>query len=421
MAESDDGEARYEAEVHRHLKRNFIAHLLHGCLGQTGFRLLNAPTFLPAYILLLSDSDVYVAVALAAQSLGMAMTPLFAANLVEHRVRVLGVALGIGALARLCVLAIALAGLLFQPELALVTIIVALVAFGMFQGMQGVAFHFLMSKVIPVSKRGRLQGLRNFTAGIVSAAVAYYGGLYFLGEAPSATGYSQIFLLAFVLTSLGLALLTWMKEPAPPRMRAKSSLHAVWGRIPQLLSNHKPYRRFVTARALATAGRLAMPFYILYAADHLALNGTNLAVLTIAFTLAGNLSNLLWGVMADRRGFRIVYLASIALWVASTLLLMVSEDLWLTCLVFIGIGSAVQGFQVAAASLVLEFGSREDLPMRIAIANTGSELVGTVATLAAGFIAAGFGYEAVFIVSILFLAIGGWQVRRHVPEPRFGR
>ena len=412
-------ERRYQIAVQRHLTRNFVAHLLHGCLGQTGFRLLNAPTFLPAYVLMLSGSDVLVAVALAAQSLGMAITPLFAASLVEHRSRVLPVAMLIGALARGCVLVIAIAGFLFEPAWALLAILLALVAFGMFQGMQGVAFHFLMSKVIPVSKRGRLQGWRNFTAGIVSAAVAYYGGHYFLGDSPDVAGYSQIFLLAFVLTSLGLALLLLMKEPIPPQMREKGRLSDVWSRIPALLASDKDYRRFVVARSLATAGRLAMPFYILYAAKHLALTGTTLAVLTIAFTLAGNVSNLLWGMLADRRGFRLVFLCSIALWVASTLVLLASSEVILTSLVFMGIGAAAQGFQVASSSLVLEFGSREDLPMRIAIANTGSELVGTVATLAAGFIAAGFGYEAVFATSLAFLAIGGWQVRRHVPEPRF--
>ena len=41
-------ERRFEVTVRRHLTRNFIAHLLHGMLGQTGFRLVNAPTFLPA-------------------------------------------------------------------------------------------------------------------------------------------------------------------------------------------------------------------------------------------------------------------------------------------------------------------------------------------------------------------------------------
>ena len=55
-------ERRYNVAVQRHLTRNFLAFLVHGMLGQTGFRLLNAPTFLPAYMLLLSGSDVLVVI-----------------------------------------------------------------------------------------------------------------------------------------------------------------------------------------------------------------------------------------------------------------------------------------------------------------------------------------------------------------------
>ena len=41
-------EAQYHAEVEQNLKRNFAANLAHGLLGQTGFRLVTAPTFVPA-------------------------------------------------------------------------------------------------------------------------------------------------------------------------------------------------------------------------------------------------------------------------------------------------------------------------------------------------------------------------------------
>ncbi len=55
---SDDAaasaEAAYSRFVERHLTRNYLGHLAHGLLGQTGFRLLNAPTFLPAYVMFLS-------------------------------------------------------------------------------------------------------------------------------------------------------------------------------------------------------------------------------------------------------------------------------------------------------------------------------------------------------------------------------
>ncbi|MDH3644291.1 MAG: MFS transporter, partial [Gammaproteobacteria bacterium] len=180
-------------------------HLVHGMLGQTGFRLLNAPTFLPAYLLLLSGgSDLAVGLGLALQSLGNMLTPLFGASLIEHRKRVLPITFLAGGAMRLSVLGIAVSGLLFEPRVAILWIFAWLLVFGLCSGMQQVTFSFLMSKVIPVNMRGRLTGLRNFLAGITSAAVAMAGGTYLLGAQPDAEGYSYTFILAFVLTATGM-------------------------------------------------------------------------------------------------------------------------------------------------------------------------------------------------------------------------
>ncbi|MDP4598110.1 MAG: MFS transporter [Pseudomonadales bacterium] len=412
-------ERRYDLQVQRDLPRNFYAHLGHGMLGQTGFRLINAPTFLPAYIMLLSGgSEMMVGLALSVQALGMMLTPLLGANLIEHRKRVLPVGFLIGAMMRLSVLFIALSGLLLGGTSVLVAILVSLTLLGLFQGMQGVVFNFLMSKVIPVKKRGRLTGLRNFLAGITSAAVAWLGGHYLLGEVPTAAGYSYTFLLAFVLTSIGLLLLLFVREPEPPTVKVKLGLVQRLGEVPQLLREDPAFSRYFLARSLATMGRMAMPFYILFAGQSIGLSGQNLGIITFAFTIAGTVSNLAWGSMADRHGFRGTFLLSIALWVVSTLVLLVASSQWLIILVFIGIGAAVQGFQNSSINLTLEFGDRDNLPMRIAIANTASELAGTLGPLLGGVLAALLGYEAVFIASIVFLIIGGAVVRIYVPEPR---
>lgn len=414
-------ERRYDLQVQRDLPRNFYAHLGHGMLGQTGFRLINAPTFLPAYIMLLSGgSEMMVGLALSVQALGMMLTPLLGANLIEHRKRVLPVGFLIGAMMRLSVLFIALSGLLLGGTSVLVAILVSLTLLGLFQGMQGVVFNFLMSKVIPVKKRGRLTGLRNFLAGITSAAVAWLGGHYLLGEVPTAAGYSYTFLLAFVLTSIGLLLLLFVREPEPPTVKVKLGLVQRLGEVPQLLREDPAFSRYFLARSLATMGRMAMPFYILFAGQSIGLSGQNLGIITFAFTIAGTVSNLAWGSMADRHGFRGTFLLSIALWVVSTLVLLVASSQWLIILVFIGIGAAVQGFQNSSINLTLEFGDRDNLPMRIAIANTASELAGTLGPLLGGVLAALLGYEAVFIASIVFLIIGGAVVRIYVPEPRKG-
>jgi MFS family permease len=411
-------ERLYALAVRRDLTRNFLVHLVHGMLGQTGFRLLNAPTFLPAYLLLLSGSNVAVGIALALQALGMALTPLMGATLIEHRPRVLPMGFVTGGAMRLSVLGIALSGLLLPPDQALIAIFVFLTLLGLFQGMQGVIFNVLMAKVIPVSKRGRLTGLRNFLAGIIAAAVAAAGGALFLGSEPDAAGYSYTFILAFVLTTCGLLALAFTREPVPPTLRPRSTLGQRVREIPGLMRADRAFARYVVARSLATMGRMALPFYILFAGVSMELTGANLGILTVAFTLAGTASNLLWGNLADRYGFRLVYLLSIALWVVATLVLMVSAGLVMTAIVFVGIGSAVQGFQNAAMNLTLEFGHRDDLPLRIAIANSVSEVAGTLGPLLGGVIAAVLGYPALFATSVAFLLAGGVMVMLQVPEPR---
>jgi len=421
--EARRAERLYGLEVRRNLTRNYIANLMHGMLGQTGFRLVNAPTFMPAYLLMLSDgSNFAVGLGLALQSAGMMLTPLWGASLIEHRARVLPVAFSTGTGMRLAVLAIGLAGLLLSGTAALWAVMVFLALLGVFSGMQGVIFNVLMAKVIPVNKRGRLTGWRNFLAGIISAGVAWIAGSWFIGSEPTPAGYSWTFVLAFVLTSIGMLCLIPVIEPVPPTLRPKQQLRERMRDLPQLLRDDPAFTRYVIARSIATMGRLAMPFYVLYEGREGGLDGTVLGTLTIAFTLSGTVSNLLWGSLADRRGFRITFLLSIALWIVSTLaLLMPWGGLWTTSLVFIGIGAAVQGFQNASMNLTLEFGSRDDLPVRIAIANTASEAMGTIGPLLGGILAGAFGYPVVFLVSVAFLLSGGLIINYYVPEPRHSR
>nr|QQZ51369.1 hypothetical protein JKL49_10165 [Phenylobacterium glaciei] len=92
-----DKEAAYEKFVWDNLKRNYIGNYLHGMLGMTGFRLVNAPTFLPAYLHLISGSNAVVGLALGLQQLGSVISPVFGATQIEHRKKVMPAAIWMGA------------------------------------------------------------------------------------------------------------------------------------------------------------------------------------------------------------------------------------------------------------------------------------------------------------------------------------
>ncbi|MGX1198658.1 MFS transporter [Parvibaculum sp. MBR-TMA-1.3b-4.2] len=417
-ARKADAETAYEAVIEANLPRNYAANLAHGLLGQTGFRLINAPTFIPAYIFLLSGSEFVVGLALAAQWMGAAISATFGATLIEHRKRVLPVGFVIGAGMRLGVLGLALSGFFLPPHWALITAIAMLCLFGLFNGMQAVIFNTLMAKVIPLRLRGRLTGFRNFSAGLTAAGVSYLGGKYFVGENMLGNGYATTFLLGFVLTATGLMMLLIVKEPIPPSIRPRAKLGQRLRQIPAMLAEDRSLGFYYVAAALAALATMAVPFYIIYAGQRIGLSGTTLGILSTAFLIAQTTTNLAWGTVADRFGNRLVFMMAIGIWAVSIFALMQVGTIWTVAAVFAGLGAGQGGFMNSNMNIIVEFGAREDLPMRIAVLNTCTSVMMAMGPLCGGLIAHGVSFEALFWLAITVLAGSAATMFFLVDEPR---
>ena len=76
--------------------------------------------------------------------------------------------------------------------------------------------------------------------------------------------------------------------------------------------------------------------------------GATIGTLSTAFILANSATNFAWGLMADRTGFRLVFLASLGLWIASALWLLEANSLPGFVAAFVGVGAGMGGFQMAA-------------------------------------------------------------------------
>lgn len=411
-------EAAYDAFVERHLRRNFIGHFIHGMLGMTGFRLLYAPTFIPTYIHRLTGSDALVGLGTSLLQLGAIISPIFSASRFEHQPRILPYAIRTGLLMRLAILGLALAGWFLTGHLLLFATLGCLFLLGTFNGTQRVAFQMLMAKVIPIQRRGRLQAWRNITGGIIAAILSYYAGRYLIGRDVGGNGYATTIFLAFVLTSMGLtALRVFMVEPDPVTTRAAKTFAERVRDFPQLLAD-RDYRWFILAEALCVCARIASPFYILYAGQQLGLSGRVIGELSLAYLGADTASNLLWGNLGDRTGYRLTFMSATVLWGGAILLLLTVHHPWAVLVAFGGLGAGNSGYQMSQQTMVLEFGERADVAMRLALSTTIEGTISAVGPLLGGLVATTLGYSVLMSAAVLFLAGSFLLILFKVREPR---
>jgi len=210
----DDVWGRHSAFMEANLRRNYTTNLTHGVFGMTGFRLIYAPTIIPAYLYLLTGSAAAVGLGTALLQLGGTVSPILSGAQVESRKRILPYAITVGSMMRVMVLVLAIAAWTLEGTALLVVTLASFLLLGFFSGAQRVAFQMLMAKLIPIDRRGRLQGIRNMVGGLIAAVLAWVAGHYFIEQQWLGNGYATTFLLAFILTSVGLFVLRLgIREP----------------------------------------------------------------------------------------------------------------------------------------------------------------------------------------------------------------
>ena len=422
--EVTQGAAGAQAEDHfvaENFRRNYRANLYYGMFGQTGFRLIYAPTFIPAYIHQLTGSDALVGSGAALLQLGMIFSPIFSASRLDHAPRILPHAMRTGAAMRAVILALALAGWFLRGWAELTLTLACLFLLGLFTGAQRVAFQLLMAKVIPIDRRGRLQAWRNFTGGIIAAVLSYGAGIWLIDRNALGNGYATTFFLTFLLTSIGLLILVrLLREPDTPAPHRRVGFIDRLKQLPQLLSD-RDYRHFLVAQSFCVLARIASPFFILYAGARIGMDGRVIGLLAFCYLGADTLANLLWGYMGDRTGYRATLIASLSIWIGSIILLLAIDAAWAAYLCFCGLGAASAGYLMSQQTMVLEFGERRQAAMRLGLSTTLEGAVAAAGPLVGGILAALAGYVPLFGTALACLLISLVVLLLGVREPRLRR
>ena len=146
-----------------------------------------------------------------------------------------------------------------------------------------------------------------------------------------------------------------------------------------------------------------------------------LAQATVAFFVAGTVANLLWGFLADRTGFRAVFLIGTVVWLAALGWAVATPPTAASTVpLFLLVGAAQSAIQMASINLVYELTDHGELGVRIAVVNAIGELFGAVAPLAGGAIADGWSYRTMYGTAMAFTLLALASMLRGV-RPRHRR
>jgi MFS family permease len=412
-------EKAFDEEVQRNFRWNFIVNLLYGLFGTTGWRLIFAPTFVPDYVYKLGGSNFIVGLLLSVGGLSRFLTPPFIAPLVEHQPYIKRKAVLIGMLMRSQVLLMAIAGFFFPRHWNILSFFLFFSLFNMFLGMQNVVYNTVMAKVIPVASRGRFIGVREFLGGVTAALVALVAGKL-IDSLEFPHSYAATYLLAFIFTFLGLVFFGFSKEPATPSALRKIPLLERLKSMPELVRKDKNFGNYCICRGIGSLALMSNPFMILYVGAKMRIGGEQLGQLTFCYFVAQTSINLFFGRIADRRGFRLVFIISVAIWsLAMAALIILPMTYALAAIVFFALGAGFGGFNMSMQNMVLEFGNTAELPMRLAVVNSIGEMATSVGPLLAGFLADNVSYRSVFAISIVCTIAALLVMRYRVSEPRY--
>jgi MFS family permease len=411
----------FQRQVERNFPWNFAANLWDIAFITFGLNLVSQTTIMPLLVSELTTSKVAIGLIPAIYSLGFLLPQLLTANFTEGlRVNKPFVMLLGGLGERLPYLFIGLAVLwlaLPAPALTLALSFLLLAVTAASNGIATPAWFSMIAKVIPVHRRGLWSGLaRSLGALLGIAGGAFSGRLVTNWPFPQNYGYS--FLVAFVFVAISWLGLAANREPVSPTVKPRTSLGSYFRRLPEVLRRDGNYVRFLVSHSIASLGAMVGGFLMVYGKENIAGALEQVGTLTAILVGTQAVMNLLWGLLADRRGHKAVLCgAAFAMALTAGAAWLATSTLWLWA-TFVLLGVAMSADSVSRMNIILEFCAPEDRPTYIGLTNTLLAPARTLAPILGGWLATWAGYRGMFLAALPLSILGGLMLTVWVREPR---
>jgi MFS family permease len=239
-----------------------------------------------------------------------------------------------------------------------------------------------------------------------------------LGRYPFPQGFVYSFAVAAVLITASWFFLALTREPAQESQEPQVSQREYWSRLPGILRRDLNFRRYLGSQGIIALGGMASGFLAVYAVQRWNLPDSQAGRYTASMLIGQAASNLLFGVMADRKGHKTILELGTLATILAVALAGLAQGPALFHSVFALIGASAAASMLSGIMIVFEFCAPDLRPTYIGLSNTVIGVVAAVTPMIGGLLADVLGYRPLFATAFIFGLLGLALLRWSVREPR---
>lgn len=247
------------------------------------------------------------------------------------------------------------------PTAMLVLVVCLLAIFGLAGGVGLPAWMDLVARVTPLRMRGKLFGW----SGALSGLLGVGGGL--IAERLLATwafpyNFAACFAAASVCMLISFVALALLREPQAEEPIASVPLRAFVRQLPVLLRRDRDFSLFIVVRILGALGAMAVALVAIYATEQRGLPPSVVGRFTAAMLGTQVITTPLFGMLADRRGYKASLQFALFAQALAMALSLVVTTLGGFAVVFGLIGAATGLLFATTLNMVVEFAPSSTSP-----------------------------------------------------------
>lgn len=289
---------------------------------------------------------------------------------------------------------------------------------GLISAFTGITWLNFIIKIIPKIYWAKFFAVRSSISGIFEAVGSILMGII-VSRFPYPYNYGILFIVVFVISMVSLWALTFSHESETVTIEEKGNEGSYVSKMINVLKFDLNFRNYlITVALIGGFGKMAFAFQTVFAKEKLGIDLQQVSYATFILLASQTIGYLIWGLIADKYGFKVTLELSAAIFFPTIFLTFLMTNLTVFYLSMSLFGLAQSARNVNENNLAVNLCRGENQPLYIGLRNLLMGPAFALSPVFAGLIYDFSGYNILFIISSVSMASGLYILLRFVKEYR---